>query len=1021
MADKDEAVALLKSEDDIETKGKFTTSAQTLEKLFEVGSTEESMQNLKGMEGPNGVMQRLVVSKTSGVPTLDEFFGVDARKDAFGANTQVEREVASFWDLCKEQLGDRVLQILCAAAVVSMIVGSIDNPETGFIDGIGIFCAVFIVVLVGASNDYAKDRKFRALYAASERREVTVVRDGRIFGLSIFDLVVGDLIHINAGEKLPVDGILIEGNGLVIDESSLTGEPYPVKKGVPTFREARYPNPILYSGTEVIEGSGLMLTCAVGERSVTGKMRSRLTEESDPTPLQEKLEVLADDIGKGGLALAVVICTFLIVKMVFVAAIAQDLTWGDVFGDLIEYIILGITVIVIAVPEGLPVAVVISLAYSVGKMEKENNLVRHLQASEIMGSCTDICSDKTGTLTQNKMMVVTLNVEDNNCESVHEHPVRLVMSDETKGHLARAVACNSTAFISRGEIVTIDENTTSTGVGPWIQRGNRTECALLQMTSDLGDSYLKTRESYPAMGVIPFNSIRKRMTTVVRNEENPDEVFVYTKGAGEIILDLCSGHQVEDGVTVELTAEKKEALHTEIIIKNSLESLRTITLAYKVMPIDEFEDLDLTNEEDRVILESDLTLLAIAGIQDPLRPDVPDAIAQCKKSGIRVRMVTGDNLEIAIAISKKAGILDETYRGEDPARPYQCMEGKKFRELVGGLVPKVDDDKNEQGTTLRNMEVFAQIADQLDVLARSSPEDKYMLTTGLKELGHVVAVTGDGTNDAPALKKADVGFAMGICGTEVAKEAADIILMDDSFKSIVTSIKWGRNIFDCVRKFMQFQMTINMVALPLLCISAWTLDECPITTVQMLWINLIQDSFAALALATEPPSTKLLDREPYKRSEHMFTGTMIKNILVQSIFQVGVLTTMLFWPGMLGVDDSYGNNKNGEWERSEATHYTMIFHAFVFMQIFNELNCRKIRNEEKNVFSGFFNNPMFLAVICGSAISQILIVTFGGAIFGCARLSIVQHLSCAAIGTLVLPVDLISKIIPDSSVKCITP
>lgn len=447
-----------------------------------------------------------------------------------------------------------------------------------------------------------------------------------------------------------------------------------------------------------------------------------------------------------------------------------------------------------------------------------------------------------------------------------------------------------------------------------------------------------------------------------------------------------------------------------MIDKFATEALRTISLAYKEIKgnPDSFSD---------DYLESDLTLLAISGIKDPIRPEIQTAVVQCKEAGITVRMVTGDNLTTAIAIAKDCGIIDK----EELILPnsYIAMEGKKFRELVGGIVWEFPNEKdiNKRGKSgVKNKEEFKRIAQTTRVLARSTPDDKYLLVTGLIELDNVVAVTGDGTNDAPALKKADVGFAMGIAGTDVAKEAASIILLDDNFKSIVTACKWGRNIYDCIRKFIQFQLTINIVALFMSFLGAVVLSHSPINAIQMLWVNLIMDTFAALALATEPPNDELLKRQPYGRKESIITPNMWRNILGQSLYQIIVLTLILFLTPSLFKIPNTADHK-GKFVAKHFVHFTIFFNTFVMIQIFNSINCRKLKRNEFNMFKDFFNNPLFFVINLATFIVQVLIVQFGGEFIKTAPLTVYQHLFCVLVGAFCLLVSILIKLIPLGTFK----
>ena len=534
---------------------------------------------------------------------------------------------------------------------------------------------------------------------------------------------------------------------------------------------------------------------------------------------------------------------------------------------------------------------------------------------------------------------------------------------------------------------------------------------------------------------IPFNSKRKKaMTAVLLPGGNEDTVRVFVKGAPEFVLDLCTHYIDTSGNSAHLGDEKKKGILTEVVQQNfAKQAFRTLLIGFHDIPLYQFNNIkaannDFKSEEDRETLEKQgLTVIGIYGLQDPLRPEIKDSVRKCHNAGITIRMVTGDNLDTAKAIAVDAGILLAKEADDNNTYPYAFMEGQVFRKACGGLKKNYNDPKDPKKVTseeIINKDKFKIIADQLKVLARSTPEDKYMLVTGLKELGKVVAVTGDGTNDAPALKKADVGFAMGIAGTEVAKDSSDIIILDDNFASIVTAIKWGRNIYTNVRKFLQFQLTVNVVAMFIVFVGSVVLRDPPLTSVQMLWVNLIMDTCGALALATEPPSDSLLNDKPYPRDDQIVTPTMIRNILGQAFYQIAVLLTLLFAGaemfGLVYDKDSIGfyikTTVDGKDyftpNDPKFEHYTLIFHAFVFMQIFNEINARKLGEREFNVFEGFFNNLLFIGIIIATIAVQICMVEFGGAALRTVPLTLEQHIICICIGMFSLIQGVLIKFIP---------
>lgn len=928
----------------------------------------------------------------------DDDNNLEERKKAFGTNKRREIKTKSVWEMIKEQFEDKILRILIAAALVSLAIGIWQEGwKKGWIEGLTIYIAVAIIITVTVANDYAKEKQFQKLMEARENQYCTVIRNGKHEHMSIYKLLVGDLVQISEGDSVPADIVLLKGTKVSADESNITGEPEHLNKtGLAEEEEpSEDSDNFLLAKSTIMSGKGLGVVCAVGEFTQQGQAEKKLDVDDDVTPLQAKLETIADFIGWVGIYAAILTFVASMANMIVKKVINSEPFWEiDTLNRLMESVVLSITIVVVAVPEGLPLAVTISLAYSVMKMKEDNNLVRRLDASETMGGADQICSDKTGTLTQNKMSVVEVYIEDK-VEEKLDH-----CSDQTKETFFLNVGFNSTAQIL------IDEDND----GKEVRQGNQTECGLLDYIKQYDQDYQKIREENDEVFGIPFSSKRKRMTTLTASPFNKDSYIVLVKGASEIILDLCTKFVGEKGEIKDFDDEKLEDVKKNVISKFADEAYRTLSLAYKEIPKEEFDkqkgDVDSESEEQmEELLESDLILLAIAGIQDPLREGIPEAVGRCKKAGVTVRMVTGDNVNTAKAIAKNAGILTD----REAEQKYACIDGKTFREEVGGL----DEGRDENGKSyekVKNEEKFVEIISQLRVLARSSPQDKYLLVTGLRNQGAVVAVTGDGTNDAPALKKADVGFAMGIAGTEVAREAADIILLDDNFSTIVTAIKWGRNIYSSVRKFLQFQLTVNIVAMFIAFIGGVVLGESPLTTVQLLWVNLIMDTFAALALATEPPKEELLEDKPHSRDDNIVTSVMWRNVIGQAIYQITVLCVLLF----LGdkIFDIDKRDPGTKWTPENGVHFTIIFNTFVMMQVFNEINSRKIGAYEYNVFAGFFNNWLFIAVEIITIAVQITLVEIGGEAVKTSHLTPLQHGYCLAIGFGSIIMGFILKLIP---------
>lgn len=695
--------------------------------------------------------------------------------------------------------------------------------------------------------------------------------------------------------------------------------------------------------------------------------------------LQAKLTKLAIQIGYAGSFIAVLTVVILIVRFCVQTFVVEDKPWSPFYANhFVKFFIIGVTVLVVAVPEGLPLAVTLSLAYSVKKMMKDNNLVRHLDACETMGNATAICSDKTGTLTTNRMTVVQSYIcgEDHKTtpkyESLPHHVAEL---------LIHSISVNS-AYTSR---VLPGDNP---GDLPK-QVGNKTECSLLGFILDLGKSYQAIRDEISEETfhrVYTFNSARKSMSTVVPREGG---YRIYTKGASEIVMKKCSFIYGKDGRLENFSKSMQDRLVREVIEPMACNGLRTISVAYRDFvrgkaDINQVHFDSEPNWEDEDNIISNLTCLCVLGIEDPVRPEVPDAIHKCQRAGITVRMVTGDNINTARSIASKCGILK-------PGDNSLILEGKEFNRRIRDSSGKIQQH------------LIDKVWVNLRVLARSSPTDKYTLVRGIIESKinanrEVVAVTGDGTNDGPALKMADVGFAMGIAGTDVAKEASDIILTDDNFTSIVKAVMWGRNVYDSIAKFLQFQLTVNVVAVIVAFVGACAINDSPLKAVQMLWVNLIMDTLASLALATEAPTPDLLQRKPYGRTKPLISRTMMKNILGQAVYMIMVIFVLLFYGDKLLDIDS---GRYADIRDPPSQHFTIIFNTFVMMTLFNEINARKIHGQ-RNVFQGFFSNPIFYSIWLSTLASQVVIVQFGGRAFSTEALGLELWLWCILFGSGVL-------------------
>jgi Ca2+-transporting ATPase len=838
------------------------------------------------------------------------------------------------------------------------------DPRIGWIEGAAIQLAVLVVVFTNAINDYQKEKQFRKLNAKKEDRTVKVIRDGKEAEISVYELNVGDVQILEPGEVLPVDGLFLQGHNLTCDESSATGESDPLKKGNLDDNL----DPYILSGSKVLEGVGRMLVIAVGPNSFYGVTMMALRDESvQVTPLQHKLDILAENIAKMGISASVIMLLTLSIKFFVTAALAPEFPPTDkVVSAIVQIVIQAITILVVAVPEGLPMAVTLALAYATTQMLKDNNLVRVLSACETMGSATVICSDKTGTMTQNKMTVVEAVIAERLFDrTTATRAWRSELPEHVYRILAEGIAVNSTAFEGK------DESGKPTFIG------SKTESAMLEMLSKMGEDYTQIRHQCTAAKVYPFSSAKKVMSAIVETHAGMQgtRYRLYTKGASEIVLGYCNKYISQDGSVKTLDAARKAAFERSIS-QFANKALRTICMAYR-----DVTETELASASEEDPPNHDLVCIGIVGIQDPLRDGVEHSVITCRGAGVYVKMITGDNIQTAKAIAQNAGIYTK-----------------------GGLVMTGPELRQLSETELKR------VVPRLQVLARSSPVDKQIVVRTLQGLGEVVAMTGDGTNDAPALKMADVGFSMGIAGTEVAKEAADIILMDDNFNTIVAAMRWGRGVNDSVRKFLQFQLTVNLTAVALAFISA-VIDpnnQSVLSATQLLWVNLIMDTLAALALATEQPSDDVLQRLPIAKTASLITFSMWKMIVGQAIFQVIINMTLLRMGSRLfhlsGSEEDY------------AVLRTIVFNTFVFLQIFNEINCRRI-DDAVNVFRGIFRDSGFVLIQLVVIAGQILIVNFGGLAFKTVPLNTPQWIACVMVGFLSLPIGLIIRLLPDFGLR----
>jgi P-type Ca2+ transporter type 2C len=818
-------------------------------------------------------------------------------RERFGANVMAPPVREPLWKQYLRMYDNPIIKILIFAAVISAIVSFMQGNT--YYDMIGIFIAIFLATGISFFNEYKSSKEFDILNAHRDDMGVKVIRDGHPCSVQSREIVAGDLIILEAGDAIPADGWVTDEDSLFIDESTFTGESEPVAKGL--FEH-------LLKGTFVTSGKGIMISGAVGDRAQMGVIAGSLGIDHDTlTPLEQKLEKLAHMISKFGYIMGALV----LVSMLYTGVIRGELTGLnlDSLNYVLYYLMVTVAIIVVAVPEGLPMSVALSLSLAMRKMTRANCLVRKLIACETIGSATTICTDKTGTLTKNQMEVVATPMGKPAYQgNIPKNPAEWITLN---------AAVNSTAYLEerKDRVIVI---------------GNSTEGALLRWLRDNSFDYLQIRKETPVEKQLLFDSNRKRMSTEVIIG---GKSYLLVKGAPEIISMICTGIQDLDGVE-ELTSR----------------AMRTLAFSHK----------EITNGD---YTESGLTWDGYIGIRDPLRENISESVATCQQAGIRVRMVTGDSPETARAIADEAGILNGG----------AVVTGKEFRTL----------SPENQVITAR----------ELDVMARAEPMDKLLLVTALQKNGDVVAVTGDGTNDAPALKNADVGLSMGLGGTEVAREASDIILLDDSFASITNAVWWGRSLYENIQRFVLFQITINICACILIFIAPILGYPEPFTILQILWINLIMDTLAALALCSEAPYTDLMKRQPVPRNTPIITPFMWFSIIGMGAFFI------IF--GLAQMETGFLGGTTPE----EIT--TVFFATFVIAQIWNGINCRAMDGKMPPFFKG---NPMFFVVMGLVLIAQILIVQYGGVFFDTVPLSAYEWVKIIVLSASVLVVGLLLRI-----------
>ena len=834
-----------------------------------------------------------------------------------GVNLLTPPKRPSLWKLYLEKFEDPVVRVLLVAACFSLIISIIENE---YAETIGIIAAILLATGIGFYFEYDANKKFDLLNAVNEETLVKVIRNGRIQEIPRKDVVVGDIIVLETGEEIPADGELLEAISLQVNESNLTGEPVIGKTTVETDfdDEATYASNMVMRGTTVVDGHGTMRVLRVGDATEIGKVARQSTEQSlEPTPLNIQLTKLANLIGKVGFTVAGLAFLIFFTKDVLLHYNFSDLnTWQDWFPVLertLKYFMMAVTLIVVAVPEGLPMSVTLSLALNMRRMLSTNNLVRKMHACETMGAITVICTDKTGTLTQNLMQVYEPNFYALKDRST-------LSGDDVSTLIAEGISANSTAFLEE-----TGEGEKPKGVG------NPTEVALLLWLNGQGQNYLQLRERARVVDQLTFSTERKFMATLVESPLIGKKVL-YIKGAPEIVLGKCK-EVVLEGKRID-AVEYRSTVEAQLLNYQNM-AMRTLGFAYKIIEADEPDDCVALTENN------DLNFLGVVAISDPIREDVPAAVAKCQSAGIGIKIVTGDTPGTATEIARQIGLWQpetDTERNR--------ITGVAFAEL---------SDKDALDRVM-----------DLKIMSRARPTDKQRLVQLLQQKGAVVAVTGDGTNDAPALNHAQVGLSMGT-GTSVAKEASDITLLDDSFNSIGTAVMWGRSLYKNIQRFIVFQLTINFVALLIVLLGSVIGTELPLTVTQMLWVNLIMDTFAALALASIPPSETVMKDKPRRSTDFIISKAMRYNIIgVGSIFLI-VLLGLIYYFTYTG---------------SGMTEYrlTVFFTFFVMLQFWNLFNARVFGTTDsafKGISKSYGMELIVLAILGG----QFLIVQFGGAVF----------------------------------------
>ena len=850
------------------------------------------------------------IDKNKRIGLTDE--QVKQSREQHGKNVLTPPQRTSLWKLYLDKYRDPIIQILLVAAFVSLILAFI---EKNFMETIGIFVAVFLATTVGFYFERDAAKKFNLLTALSEEQPVKVRRNGKVMEIPRHDVVVGDIVLVEVGDEVPADGELIVCNDLQINESALTGEPV-AEKSLEGGGDGAYPRNVILRSTMVMNGRGEFVVTAVGDATEIGKVAKKSTEQTSvETPLHMQLDKLAKMISKVGSVVSVAAFFIFLIHDILTNPAWCGKDYFYMAEIVLKYFMMAVTLIVMAVPEGLPMAITLSLALNMRRMLKSNNLVRKLHACETMGAVTVICTDKTGTLTQNKMQVSALELKQ---------------GDEAL--LDTAIALNSTAELNDGKPI-----------------GNPTESALLLWLDAQGKDYEELRKQVNVLKQLPFSTERKMMATLA---EVDGETYLFVKGAPEIVMKKCI---IEDRMQKQTAEELDEWQH---------KAMRTLAFAYKKIEVSIMRTSKTSTAEVVALLDAnDLQLQAIAAIADPIRPDVPAAVQECRHAGIEVKVVTGDTAATALEIGKQIGVFEDEPENIGADGSLTSLD----QQMITG----------EQWEALSDEEAYERAKD-IRVMSRARPTDKQRLVAMLQKRGEVVAVTGDGTNDAPALHYAHVGLSLG-SGTSVAKEASDMTLLDDSFKSIANAVMWGRSLYRNLQRFLFFQLVVNVAALLLVLGGSVIGTEMPLTVTQILWVNLIMDTFAALALASLPPSHEVMKDKPRKASDFIINKSIGFGILFCGIVFFLVMFALLVYcerRGKGGVD---------------VHELTMFFTTFVMIQFWNLFNAKALMSHH-TAFRHFLKDKGMILVLVLVLVGQWIIVTFGGEMFRTTPLSLHEWL-----------------------------